>query len=337
VNQLREQDRVAIVVYAGNAGLVLPSTGASHKETILDAIERLEAGGSTAGGAGIQLAYDVAKKNFIANGNNRVILATDGDFNVGVSNTADLDRLIEDRRKEGTYLTVLGFGMGNYKDSRLESLADKGNGNYAYIDNLMEARKVFVHEFGATLVTVAKDVKLQVEFNPAMVQAYRLIGYENRLLANEDFTNDQKDAGDLGAGHSVTALYDIVPVGVKLDVAVGTVDSMRYRRPAAATQQSASKELLFVNVRYKPPTDSVSRLMQHPVFDSASEQPDDFRFALAVAGYGMLLRDSEFKGRMTYDDVLALAKQSAGDDSYRQDFITLVENTKRVSGAIAQR
>ncbi|HEU4993448.1 MAG TPA: von Willebrand factor type A domain-containing protein [Gemmatimonadaceae bacterium] len=335
VNELREQDRVAIVVYAGNAGLVLPSTPASEKEKILEAIERLEAGGSTAGGAGIKLAYDVAKQNFMKDGNNRVILATDGDFNVGVSSTSELERLVEERRAEGTYLTVLGFGMGNYKDNRLETLADKGNGNYAYIDNLLEARKVFVHEFGATLVTVAKDVKLQIEFNPAMVQAYRLIGYENRMLRNEDFTNDKKDAGDMGAGHSVTALYDVIPVGVKLDVAVGTTDSLRYQRAAQPTSRSGSKELLFVNVRYKPPKDSVSRLLQQPVFDTKGTAHPDFRFSLAVAGYGMLLRDSEFKGGLTYDDVIAIARESNQDDRYRNDFITLVEATKRIARGVA--
>ena len=329
VNELREQDRVAIVVYAGSAGLVLPSTAGSEKQVILDAIERLEAGGSTAGGAGIKLAYDVAKQNFRADGSNRVILATDGDFNVGVSSTSELIRLVEERRAEGTFLTVLGFGMGNYKDNRLEQLADKGNGNYAYIDDLLEARKMFVHEMGATLLTVAKDVKLQIEFNPAMVQAYRLIGYENRLLRNEDFTDDKKDAGDMGAGHAVTALYDVIPVGAKIDVPVGTTDSMRYQR--AAPRRGRSDELLFVNVRYKLPADSISRLLQHPVVDGNRAPGDDFRFALAVASYGMLLRDSEFKGRATYEDVIALARSAAGADRYRGDFVALVEATQRVA------
>jgi Ca-activated chloride channel family protein len=335
VNELREQDRVAIVVYAGNAGLVLPSTPASEKQRILEAIEQLEAGGSTAGGAGIKLAYDVAKQNFVREGNNRVILATDGDFNVGVSNTADLVRYVEERRAEGTALTVLGFGMGNIKDGRLEQLADKGNGNYAYIDDLLEAKKVFVHEMGATLVTVAKDVKLQVEFNPATVQAYRLIGYENRLLRNEDFADDRKDAGDMGAGHSVTALYDIVPVGVKLDVAAGTTAPLRYQQAAGTNRRAPSKELLFVNVRYKPPTDSVSRLLQQPVFDTGGAAQGDFSFAVAVAGYGMLLRDSEYKGHLTYDDVLALARGAAGDDRYRNDFLSLVEKTKQIVSGVA--
>jgi Ca-activated chloride channel family protein len=303
---------------------------------ILDAIERLEAGGSTAGGAGIALAYDVAKQHFIKRGNNRVILATDGDFNVGTSNTGDLVRYVEQRREEGSALTILGFGMGNIKDSRLEQLADKGNGNYAYIDDLLEAKKMFVQEMGATLLTVAKDVKLQIEFNPATVQAYRLIGYENRLLRNEDFTDDKKDAGDMGAGHSVTALYEIVPVGVEMDVKVGTTDPKRYQQPARATRNSRSSELLFVNVRYKPPTDSVSRLLQHAVVDANKVAGDEFKFTMAVAGYGMLLRESEFKGKITYDDVLTLAKASAGEDRLRTDFVSLVEATRRLAGGVAK-
>ena len=337
VNELREQDRVAIVVYAGAAGLVLPSTSGAEKETILAAIEQLEAGGSTAGGAGIRLAYDVAKANFLKDGNNRVILATDGDFNVGVSSTSELVRFVEERRGDGVFLTVLGFGMGNIKDGRLEQLADKGNGNYAYIDDLLEARKVFVQEMGATLLTVAKDVKLQVEFNPGAVQAYRLIGYENRLLRNEDFTDDKKDAGDMGAGHSVTALYDVVPVGAKLDVKVGTTDSLRYQRPAATTAVARSDELLFVNVRYKLPSDSTSRLMQQPVRDRGAKASGDFRFVASVAAYGMLLRQSEFRGSITYDDVIALARDGAGEDRYRRDFITLVESTRRIAAGIAAR
>jgi len=346
VSELREQDRVAIVVYAGAAGLVLPSTSAADKQTILDAIERLEAGGSTAGGAGIALAYDVARQNFLPEGNNRVILATDGDFNVGTSNTGDLVRYVEQRRAEGSALTILGFGMGNIKDSRLEQLADKGNGNYAYVDDLLEAKKVFVHEMGATLLTVAKDVKLQIEFNPAKVQAYRLIGYENRLLQNEDFTDDKKDAGDMGAGHSVTALYEVVPVGVKLDVTVGTTAPLRYqsprlsalgsRRSSGREQKAESRELLFVNIRYKPPTDSTSRLMQLAVVDTNAAPCSEFRFTMAVAGYGMLLRNSEFKGKITYEDVLALAKGSAGEDRYRLDFVSLVEATRRIASGVAK-
>lgn len=335
VNQLREQDRVAIVVYAGNAGLVLPSTSGADKATILDALDRLEAGGSTAGGAGIKLAYDIAKQNFMPRGNNRVILATDGDFNVGVSSTGELTRLVEERRAEGTYLTVLGFGMGNIKDSRLEQLADKGNGNYAYVDDLLEARKVLVTEMGATLFTVAKDVKLQVEFNPAAVQAYRLIGYENRLLRNEDFVDDKKDAGDMGAGHSVTALYEIIPVGAKLDVAVGTTAPLRYQR-TGTRKATGGTEAMFVNVRYKLPQDSTSRLLQHAVSASRISDSADLRFAMAVAGYGLLLRDSEFKGTIKYDDVIALAKGSSGDDRERAAFVSLVESTRRIASGIAK-
>ena len=337
VNELREQDRVAIVVYAGAAGVVLPSTSGADKETILASLDRLEAGGSTAGGAGIRLAYDIAKQNFLGDGNNRVILATDGDFNVGVSNSGDLTRLVEERRKEGTYLTVLGFGMGNIKDSRLEQLADKGNGNYAYVDDLLEAKKVLVTEMGATLFTVAKDVKLQIEFNPATVQAYRLIGYENRLLANEDFRDDTKDAGEIGAGHSVTALYDIVPVGVKLDVKIGTTDSLRYQRTAPMKRIArAGDELMFVNVRYKHPKDSTSRLMQHAVAAGTAGTSTDLTFAMAVAGYGMLLRDSEYKGKITYDDVLALARAATGEDKTRREFVALVEATRRVAAGVAK-
>jgi len=334
VEQLREQDRVAIVVYAGSAGLVLPSTPASQKLEILTAIERLEAGGSTAGGAGIRLAYGVAKEHFQAEGNNRVILATDGDFNVGVSSTSELVRFVEERRSDGIALTVLGFGMGNVKDSRLEQLADKGNGNYAYVDDLLEAKKVLVREMGATLLTVAKDVKLQVEFNPARVQAYRLIGYENRLLRNEDFADDAKDAGDMGAGHSVTALYEIIPVGVTANVPVGATSPLRYQDQPAA-KRGTSNELMHVNIRYKTPTGSISTLMTHAVRDRQRDPSADLRFAMAVAGYGMLLRDSEFKGNITYDVVLSLAEGSAGEDRDRLDFISLVRATKRVARGVA--
>jgi Ca-activated chloride channel family protein len=250
VNSLREEDRVAIVVYAGAAGLVLESTSGDQKEVILDAIERLSAGGSTAGGAGIRLAYDVARHNHIRGGNNRVILATDGDFNVGASSDGEMTRLIEEKREQGTFLTVLGFGTGNIQDSKMEALADHGNGNFAYIDNIGEARKVLVEEMGGTLFTIAKDVKIQVEFNPARVQAYRLIGYENRLLAAEDFNDDTKDAGELGAGHTVTALYEVIPVGVETDYTIGGVDSLRYQTPVAQ-QLPDTGELLFVKLRYR--------------------------------------------------------------------------------------
>jgi Ca-activated chloride channel family protein len=266
VDQLRPRDRVAIVVYAGAAGLALPSTPASDKAAILTAIEQLHAGGSTAGGAGIRLAYDVAKANQIPGGNNRVILATDGDFNVGTSSTSELIELVESRRAEGTYLTTLGFGMGNYKDNRLEALADRGNGNYAYIDDLIEARKVFVEELSATLVAVANDVKIQVEFNPAAVQAYRLIGYENRALAARDFTNDAKDAGEIGAGHAVTALYEVVLAGKPLDVAVGNVPALRYQSPTT-TRTTGVGELTTISLRYKVPGSTQSLLKTEVVTD----------------------------------------------------------------------
>ena len=339
VDQLREQDRVAIVVYAGAAGLVLPSTPAYDKTTILAAIDRLQAGGSTAGGAGIQLAYQVAKENFRKDGNNRVILATDGDFNVGVSSTDALIRLVEEKREDGIFLTALGFGMGNIKDNRLEQLADKGNGNYAYIDDLMEAKKVFVSEFGGTLFTVAKDVKIQVEFNPATVQAYRLIGYENRLLAKEDFENDAKDAGEVGAGHTVTALYEIVPTGAQLDVELGSIRPLRYQNVVRTAGPSHPNELMTVSVRYKEPTGSKSSLLQASVPARQSGNTTDLQFASAVAGYGMLLHHSKHVGSFDYDAVLRLAEQTAGNDreGYRADFIEMVKQTKAIAMKVSSR
>jgi Ca-activated chloride channel family protein len=326
VDQLRPQDRVALVVYAGAAGLVLPSTPGSERGRILDALDRLEAGGSTAGGAGLRLAYEVARDNHVRGGNNRVILASDGDFNVGVSSDAEMIRLVEDRRGQGTFLTVLGFGTGNLKDSKMEQMADHGNGNYAYIDNLLEARKVLVSEMGGTLLTVAKDVKLQVEFNPARVRSYRLIGYENRLLASEDFNDDRKDAGELGAGHSVVALYEVVPVGAPGSAARG-VDPLRYQTPARPAAGAGGGELAFVKVRYKRPAEETSRLMQHPVAEPSGPPSRNLRFAAAVAGFGMLLRDSEHAGRLTPQQVVALARDSRGEDreGYRAEFIRLVE------------
>ncbi len=336
VGELRERDRVSIVVYAGNAGLVLPPTSGAEKRTIMDAIDRLEAGGSTAGGAGIQLAYETARKNLIAGGNNRVILATDGDFNVGVSSDAELVRMIEAKRAGGVYLTVLGFGTGNYKDSRMEQLADKGNGNYAYIDGYAEARKVFVQELGATMFAIAKDVKIQTEFNPANVKAYRLIGYENRMMKAEDFNDDRKDAGEIGAGHSVTALYEIVPADGAVEVS--SVDPLKYQTTRMVPNASASNELMTVKLRYKAPRDTVSKLIEMSVkvggrrlMASAST---NLQFAAAVAGWGMLLRDSPFKGTITYDDVLAMATAAKGTDKegYRAEFITLVEQSKKLAG-----
>lgn len=327
VNQLRPEDRVAIVVYAGAAGLVLPSTPGSRKDRILDAIECLEAGGSTAGAAGIRLAYQTARQHFQREGNNRVILATDGDFNVGPSSEGELMRLIEDERRHGVFLTVLGFGTGNLKDAKMEQLADKGNGHYAYVDDLLEARKVFVQELGATLVTIAKDVKLQVEFNPATVQAYRLVGYENRILANEDFNDDAKDAGDLGAGHAVTALYEIVPVGVALDVKLGSVDPLKYRSGEGGRARAATEDWFTVKLRYKPPQSAASRLLDREVRGESRSPSRNLRWASAVAGVGMLLRDSEHKGRATWADMLALAKGARGEDpeGYRGEFVRLAE------------
>ncbi|HEX3068259.1 MAG TPA: VWA domain-containing protein [Thermoanaerobaculia bacterium] len=332
VNQLRPQDHVAIVVYAGNAGLVLPSTAGSNKGAILSAIQALEAGGSTAGGAGIKLAYDVARQNFLDRGNNRVILATDGDFNVGASSDGDLEQLIESERKDNIFLTVLGFGTGNTKDSKMELLADKGNGNYAYVDTLAEARKVLVQEMGATLFTIAKDVKLQIEFNPAKVASYRLIGYENRLLRKEDFNNDAKDAGDIGAGHSVTALYELVPPGSET-VAGSSVDPLKYQSTHVA---AASPELLTLKLRYKEPASETSKLLTYPVNDSGAtlaSASDNARFAAAVAEFGMLLRNSEHKGDATYDEVRQLAQKSLGRDfeGYRRDFLTMINDAQRVA------
>ncbi|MBL6446573.1 von Willebrand factor type A domain-containing protein [Fulvivirga sp. 29W222] len=329
VDELRPQDNVAIVVYAGAAGLVLPSTGGDNKETILNALNKLEAGGSTAGGAGIQLAYKVAKEQFKKGGNNRVILATDGDFNIGASSNAEMERLIEEKRNDGIFLTVLGFGMGNYKDSKMETIADKGNGNYAYIDNILEAKKVLVNEFGGTLFTIAKDVKIQVEFNPAKVKAYRLIGYENRALKNEDFNNDKKDAGELGAGHTVTALYEIIPVGV--DSQFDPIDDLKYQESKISSEAMKSKELMTIKLRYKQPDGDQSKLITHALLDShvnIEKTSDNFRWSAAVAGFGMLLRDSEFKGNLTYDDVIKMAQSAKGKDQegYRIEFINLVKS-----------
>ncbi len=331
--QLRPQDRVAIVVYAGAAGLALPPTAGNRRDRILAAVERLEAGGSTAGGAGIRLAYDVARKHFVEGGNNRVILATDGDFNVGASSDGEMVRLIEKERDSGIFLTVLGFGTGNLKDSKMEQIADHGNGNFHYVDGLLEARKVLVEEMGGTLFTVAKDVKLQVEFNPARAGAYRLIGYENRLLAEEDFNDDTKDAGELGAGHTVTALYEVVPAGLPVP---RSVDPLRYQPtaepqpPVEAPSNAFEDELLYVKVRYKDPDGSESRLLAHAVPDRARQPSGSFRFAAAVAGFGMLLRDSPHAGSYTLDEVISLAERGRGDDprGYRGEFIRLVETVR---------
>ncbi len=330
VKRLRDDDHVAIVVYAGAAGLVLPPTSGADGNTIIEALNRLNAGGSTAGGAGIKLAYQVARENFLKKGNNRIILCTDGDFNVGASSDAEMVRLIEEKRKEGVFLTVLGFGTGNYKDSKMEQLADKGNGNYAYIDNLLEAKKVLVTEMGATLVTIAKDVKIQVEFNPAAVEAYRLIGYENRVLKNEDFNDDTKDAGELGAGHSVTALYEIVPAGTKSGTG-GSVDPLKYQ---ARMVKEESDELLTVKFRYKAADGDTSRLIVQALDNEPSDElSENFRFSAAVAGFGMLLRESAHKGELSWDQVIEMARDARGRDreGYRAEFVRLVERAQLLS------
>ncbi|MDR1517340.1 MAG: von Willebrand factor type A domain-containing protein [Dysgonamonadaceae bacterium] len=336
VNNLRDKDRVSIVVYAGAAGEVLPSTTGADKQKIIDALEALQAGGSTAGGAGIALAYKIAEKNFVKGGNNRVILCSDGDFNVGVSSTEGLESLIETKRKSGIFLTVLGYGMGNYKDNKLQVLAQKGNGNHAYIDNIQEANKMLVNEFGGTMYAVAKDVKIQVEFNPAFVGAYRLVGYETRLLNKEDFNDDSKDAGELGAGHTVTVLYEIVPVGVESPV--GSVDKLKYQTNTASAANPVlfrSNELLTVKLRYKNTDDDKSRKMEIPVLDNAFKlaPSKDFSFAAAVAMFGQLLRDSDFKGDATYDKVIECARKGLDDDAngYRHEFIRLADAVKQLT------
>ncbi len=333
IDQLDGRDNVAIVVYAGAAGMVLPSTTCANRPAILGALELLSAGGSTNGGQGIQLAYRTARAGFIEGGINRVILCTDGDFNVGTSSEGELVRMIEEEARSGVFLSVLGFGSGNLKDSTMEKLADRGNGNYAYVDSLREARKVLVEEMGGTLITIAKDVKVQVEFNPAEVSSYRLIGYENRLLAAEDFNDDEVDAGEIGAGHSVTALYEVVPTGVASEVR--DVDPLKYQDPSRAGAASGSGELLTVKLRYKEPDGDTSRLIEMPLvdagigFDAAS---DDFRFAAGVAGFGMLLRGSKHAGGATMREVHRWAREAIGPDSggYRIEFLELVSRSSRL-------
>jgi len=331
--QLRKDDRVAIVVYAGSSGLVLPSTPGDSKETILAALDNLSAGGSTNGGAGIELAYKVAKENHIAGGINRVILCTDGDFNVGTTSDGQLERLIEEKAKQGTFLTVLGFGRGNFNDSMLEAISGKGNGNYAYVDSPAEARKVLVEQLSGTLMTIAKDVKIQIEFNPAKVAGYRLVGYEDRILAAQDFNDDKKDAGEIGSGHTVTALYEIVPAGEKVPVVA--VDALKYQVPAKVTGQGVD-ELLTLKMRYKEPTADVSQLIEVPVKDASKKfaaASSDFQFAAAVAGFGMLLRDSRYKGNLTYDAVLEIATQHKGNDSsgYRAELLEMIRKAKQLA------
>ncbi len=334
--QLRPEDKVSIIVYAGAAGLVLAPTSGDESEKIIKALDNLQAGGSTAGGAGIELAYKKAKEHFVENGNNRVILATDGDFNVGESSNTAMEKLIEQKRKDGIYLTVLGFGMGDYKDAKMEILADKGNGNYAYIDNILEAKKVLVNEFGGTLFTIAKDVKIQVEFNPQNVQAYRLIGYENRRLQDEDFNDDQKDAGELGAGHSVTALYEVIPVGVNSNYA--SIDPLKYQAPKPVKNNGFADDLMTVKLRYKDPqipengqqdkSKLISRtITKHELKDK--NLTNNFKWSATIAAYGMILKESEYKGDITMEEVVEMARSSRGVDKegYRIECIRLMESS----------
>ena len=335
-DQLRKQDNVAIVVYAGNAGLVLPSTSGGNKITIKNAINSLIAGGSTAGGGGIKLAYKTALDHFKNKGNNRVILCTDGDFNVGVSSDDELERMIEKQRESGIFLTILGFGTGNYQDAKMQKLADKGNGNHAYIDQLSEAKKVLVNEFGGTLFTIAKDVKLQVEFNPALVQGYRLIGYENRMLNKEDFNDDTKDAGELGSGHTVTALYEIIPAG-KPSPFLKKVNSLKYQTQDEFAKAAFNDEWMTIKLRYKQPDGNSSKLLEQSVKYTAKNTAslsENYRFAAAVASFGMLLRDSKFKQQANYGTVIKLATGAIGKDAegYRKEFIQLVKTAANIAG-----
>lgn len=331
VDEMDEDDKIAIVVYAGAAGLALPSTSGSEKSTILEAIENLEAGGSTAGGAGIELAYKVAQDEFLKDGNNRIILATDGDFNVGVSDDDSLVELIEKKRESGVFLSVLGFGTGNLQSSKMEKLADNGNGNYFYIDNILEAKKVLVNEIGGTLVTIAKDVKLQLEFNPEVVKSYRLLGYENRILQDKDFDDDTKDSGDLGSGHSVIAFYEIeLKETEDKDQEVG---GLRYQTRVVNTSKGLKDELTHVKFRYKHPKSKKSKLLEKTVSTEVSSvHSDNFKFASAVVEFGMLLRESKYRGNASFERVLERANQAIGDDKhgYRKEFIDLVEKAQQL-------
>ena len=344
VNELRPADRVAIVVYAGAAGLVLESTPGTDKAKIIAALDQLQSGGSTAGGEGLKLAYKVAQDHFIEEGNNRILLATDGDFNIGPSSNAEMERLIEEKRDRGVYMTVLGFGMGNYKDDKMEIIADKGNGNYAYIDNIQEARKVFITEFGGTLFTIAKDVKFQIEFNPARVKGYRLVGYENRLLNDEDFNDDKKDAGEMGAGHTVTALYELIPAGS--EESLKSIDPLKYQASGnregtseRAVEPDEDAELMTVKLRYKQPDGNTSTKVEIPVMGKLlelEETSDHFRFAAAIAEFGLILRQSEYREEATLEQVLALAGASKGKDEEgeRGEFIRLVKLADSLKGSL---
>lgn len=336
VDKLRPQDKVSIVVYAGAAGCVLPATSGKDKEKILAALDKLEAGGSTAGGQGIKLAYKIAVENFIEGGNNRVILASDGDFNVGASSDSEMERLIESKRDLGVYLTILGFGMGNYKDSKMEKLSNKGNGNYAYIDNIMESNKVFGHELWGTLYTIAKDVKIQIEFNPGKVKEYRLIGYENRMLNKEDFNDDKKDAGEIGSGHTVTAIYELVMIDG--ESGSSNIDPLNYQ----TSQVVKSNDIMTLKIRYKKPNQETSRLITNTVSSkdlAVKTNTNNFYLAVSVAEFGMLLRDSEFRGNSSYDHVLLWAKKSKGEDTYgyRSEFISLVSKAKLLDNNLTSR
>lgn len=324
-SNLRANDKISIVVYAGSSGIVLPPTSGANKKVIIDALERLEAGGSTAGGAGIRLAYKVAREHFIQGGNNRIILCTDGDFNVGVSSLSELEKLISQERQSGVFLTILGYGMGNYKDNRLQTLSEAGNGNYAYIDNLSEARRFLIKEFGSSMYAVAKDVKLQVEFNPKKVAAYRLIGYESRLLNDEDFENDKVDAAEIGAGQRVTALYELIPAGVKSEF-IPKVPALKYSEPQSK-RQPADNEWLTVSLRYKPLDSEQSKLMQSVLLEqSPKNSKSDTQFALSVAMFAEKLRESPYTKGITFNQIIKLAEQHIGDDreGYRHEFLQLL-------------
>lgn len=338
VNELREEDRIAIAVYAGAAGLVLPPTSGSNKDQILDALNKLQAGGSTAGGEGINLAYTTAEKYFDPTGNNRIILATDGDFNVGVSNNDALVKLIEEKRKSGVFLTVLGFGHDNFQSDKMEKIANNGNGNFSFIDNILEAKKVLVTEMGATLKTIAKDVKIQVEFNPIHVGSYRLLGYENRMLQHQDFANDTVDAGELGAGHTVTAVYEIIPPGVESDTSPADGTTLKYTQVERKASGYFASELATIKFRYKDPEPkgghadgAESKLIEHVVINSPEMKgSSDFEFIQAVIEFGLLMRQSQYAGTSNYDDILERASNATGDDpfGYRREFIMLVEKAK---------
>lgn len=342
LRQLSESDRIAIVTYAGSAGLVLDSTPADRSDQILNALNRLEAGGSTNGGQGLELAYQVARENLIPGGTNRVLLCTDGDFNVGMTGTDQMVRLVEQESKQGIDLTVLGFGMGNLNDAMLEQISGRGNGNYAFIDTFNEAKKVLSQQLVGTLVTIANDVKLQIEFNPQQVSGYRLIGYENRVLADEDFNDDEKDAGDIGAGHRVTALYELVPAGISMADRAAQVDELKYQNDRELSDAAQSDEWLTVKLRYKLPGQSESLLMEQPVFDSNTpfDQADqEFRFAAAVASFGMLLRDSEYRGTWDFNTVEQIAAASIGSDphGFREEFLEMVSVARSLQGDLAGR